>query len=210
MPRAMPAGVAASHGVELAELRDTWLIGDPAAVTARLRQYLDVGISHFIFALGYPFDLATTAAVPGRGTAFTVLTGREGCMVEILTACRRTSIPDGAPRQGGRQTRRRGNFVRRRRATTRRSRCDKRIKVRSAPSSPLLPPVRSRICPSAVVRSSPRPRPAWDRDDSHRPMPAATAGPLPRWATPARGLMAAERARRSAGGCARPPQGRTS
>jgi alkanesulfonate monooxygenase SsuD/methylene tetrahydromethanopterin reductase-like flavin-dependent oxidoreductase (luciferase family) len=50
--------VAASHGVELAALRDTWLIGDPAAVTARLRQYLDVGISHFIFALGYPFDLA--------------------------------------------------------------------------------------------------------------------------------------------------------
>jgi len=50
--------VAASHGVELAELRDTWLIGDPAAVTARLRRYLDVGISHFIFALGYPFELA--------------------------------------------------------------------------------------------------------------------------------------------------------
>ncbi len=49
--------VAASHGVELATLRDTWLIGDPAAVTTRLRRYLDVGISHFIFALGYPFDL---------------------------------------------------------------------------------------------------------------------------------------------------------
>jgi alkanesulfonate monooxygenase SsuD/methylene tetrahydromethanopterin reductase-like flavin-dependent oxidoreductase (luciferase family) len=49
--------VAASHGVELAELRDTWLIGDPEVVTARLRRYLDVGISHFIFALGYPFDL---------------------------------------------------------------------------------------------------------------------------------------------------------
>jgi alkanesulfonate monooxygenase SsuD/methylene tetrahydromethanopterin reductase-like flavin-dependent oxidoreductase (luciferase family) len=49
--------VAASHAVELATLRDTWLIGDPAAVTTRLRQYLDVGISHFIFALGYPFDL---------------------------------------------------------------------------------------------------------------------------------------------------------
>jgi alkanesulfonate monooxygenase SsuD/methylene tetrahydromethanopterin reductase-like flavin-dependent oxidoreductase (luciferase family) len=43
--------------VELAALRDTWVIGDPAAVTTRLRQYLDVGISHFIFALGYPFDL---------------------------------------------------------------------------------------------------------------------------------------------------------
>jgi len=49
--------IAASHAVELANLRDTWLIGDPAAVTARLRQYLGVGISHFIFALGYPFDL---------------------------------------------------------------------------------------------------------------------------------------------------------
>ena len=50
--------VAASHGVELAELRDTWLIGDPAAVTARIRRYMNVGISHFIFALGYPFELA--------------------------------------------------------------------------------------------------------------------------------------------------------
>jgi alkanesulfonate monooxygenase SsuD/methylene tetrahydromethanopterin reductase-like flavin-dependent oxidoreductase (luciferase family) len=49
--------IAASHAVELATLRDTWLIGDPAGVTARLRQYLDVGISHFIFALGHPFDL---------------------------------------------------------------------------------------------------------------------------------------------------------
>ncbi len=51
------SGVAASHGVELATLRDTWLIGDPAAVMTQLRRYLDVGISHFIFALGYPFDL---------------------------------------------------------------------------------------------------------------------------------------------------------
>jgi alkanesulfonate monooxygenase SsuD/methylene tetrahydromethanopterin reductase-like flavin-dependent oxidoreductase (luciferase family) len=49
--------VAASHAVELATLRDTWLIGDPAAVTDRLRKYLDVGISHFIFAVGHPFDL---------------------------------------------------------------------------------------------------------------------------------------------------------
>jgi alkanesulfonate monooxygenase SsuD/methylene tetrahydromethanopterin reductase-like flavin-dependent oxidoreductase (luciferase family) len=49
--------VAASHGVELATLRDTWLIGDPAAVTDRLRKYLDMGISHFIFAVGHPFDL---------------------------------------------------------------------------------------------------------------------------------------------------------
>ena len=58
--------VAASHGVELAELRDTWLIGDPAAVTARLRRYLDVGISHFIFALGSPVRSHTTTALPGK------------------------------------------------------------------------------------------------------------------------------------------------
>jgi alkanesulfonate monooxygenase SsuD/methylene tetrahydromethanopterin reductase-like flavin-dependent oxidoreductase (luciferase family) len=50
--------VAGSHEVELATLRDTWLIGNPAEVTAQLRKYLDVGISHFIFAVGYPFDLA--------------------------------------------------------------------------------------------------------------------------------------------------------
>jgi alkanesulfonate monooxygenase SsuD/methylene tetrahydromethanopterin reductase-like flavin-dependent oxidoreductase (luciferase family) len=49
--------VAASHAVELATLRETWLIGDPAEVTAQLRKYLDVGISHFIFAVGHPFDL---------------------------------------------------------------------------------------------------------------------------------------------------------
>ena len=49
--------VAASHGVELATLRDTWLIGDPAEVRDRLRKYLDVGISHFIFAVANPFDL---------------------------------------------------------------------------------------------------------------------------------------------------------
>jgi alkanesulfonate monooxygenase SsuD/methylene tetrahydromethanopterin reductase-like flavin-dependent oxidoreductase (luciferase family) len=55
--KAYASRVAASHGVELAGLRDTWLIGDPTAVTARLQRYLDVGISHFIFALGYPFDL---------------------------------------------------------------------------------------------------------------------------------------------------------
>ncbi len=54
---ALATRVAASHEVDVAELRDTWLIGGPAAVTARLRRYLKVGVSHFIFALGHPFDL---------------------------------------------------------------------------------------------------------------------------------------------------------
>jgi len=49
--------IAASHAVALATLRDTWIIGDPAAVTARLRKYLEVGINHFIFAVGHTFDL---------------------------------------------------------------------------------------------------------------------------------------------------------
>ena len=58
MPRLMPAGSQQATGSRWPELRDTWLIGDQEAVTARLRRYLEVGVSHFIFALGHPFDLA--------------------------------------------------------------------------------------------------------------------------------------------------------
>jgi alkanesulfonate monooxygenase SsuD/methylene tetrahydromethanopterin reductase-like flavin-dependent oxidoreductase (luciferase family) len=36
----------------------SFLIGDPSEVTERLRRYLDVGISHFVFAVGSPFDMA--------------------------------------------------------------------------------------------------------------------------------------------------------
>jgi probable F420-dependent oxidoreductase len=62
-PRADAAGqlagrVAASHGVELSSLRDTWLVGDVASVSERLHRYLEAGVSHFVFALGDPFDLA--------------------------------------------------------------------------------------------------------------------------------------------------------
>ena len=55
---AMAARIAADHEVDLDTLRDTWVIGDRAAATARLHRYADVGISHFVFALGRPFDLA--------------------------------------------------------------------------------------------------------------------------------------------------------
>ena len=54
----MATRIADSHAVGLATLRDTWLIGDPEAVTARVLRYARVGISHFVFALGHPFDLA--------------------------------------------------------------------------------------------------------------------------------------------------------
>jgi F420-dependent oxidoreductase-like protein len=53
----MAARIAASHEVDLATLSDTWVIGDPPAVTERLQRYAEVGISHFVFAVGHPFDL---------------------------------------------------------------------------------------------------------------------------------------------------------
>jgi len=34
------------------------LVGGPAEALRRLRRYTDVGVNHFVFALGYPFDLA--------------------------------------------------------------------------------------------------------------------------------------------------------
>ncbi len=49
--------IAESHQVDLSALRATWLIGTPSAVAAQLRRYADVGISHFVFALGHPFDM---------------------------------------------------------------------------------------------------------------------------------------------------------
>jgi F420-dependent oxidoreductase-like protein len=49
--------IAASHRADIAALAPTWLIGEPSAVIAQLRRYTDVGISHFVFALGHPFDM---------------------------------------------------------------------------------------------------------------------------------------------------------
>jgi F420-dependent oxidoreductase-like protein len=54
----MAADIAGSHEVDLAKLRDTWMIGDPTGILAQFRRYTDAGVSHFVFALGYPFDLA--------------------------------------------------------------------------------------------------------------------------------------------------------
>jgi alkanesulfonate monooxygenase SsuD/methylene tetrahydromethanopterin reductase-like flavin-dependent oxidoreductase (luciferase family) len=55
---ALAAHIAARNSVDLAAHRSTWVIGDPAAVTDGLRRYLDVGITHFVFAVGHPFDAA--------------------------------------------------------------------------------------------------------------------------------------------------------
>jgi alkanesulfonate monooxygenase SsuD/methylene tetrahydromethanopterin reductase-like flavin-dependent oxidoreductase (luciferase family) len=50
--------LARAQGADLELQRQQWLIGDPDAVAARLRPYLDAGISHFVFAIGSPFDAA--------------------------------------------------------------------------------------------------------------------------------------------------------
>jgi alkanesulfonate monooxygenase SsuD/methylene tetrahydromethanopterin reductase-like flavin-dependent oxidoreductase (luciferase family) len=45
------------EGIDLEDERPRWVMGDPKEVTEQLRRYLDVGVSHFVFGVGYPFDL---------------------------------------------------------------------------------------------------------------------------------------------------------
>jgi F420-dependent oxidoreductase-like protein len=51
--------IAASHGNDLDAQRGGWIIGDPGEATEQLRRYLAIGISHFVFALGHPFDMTS-------------------------------------------------------------------------------------------------------------------------------------------------------
>jgi F420-dependent oxidoreductase-like protein len=54
---ALAARVVASNGGDLETQRDNWVIGAPAEVTEGLRRYTDIGMNHFVFPVGYPFDL---------------------------------------------------------------------------------------------------------------------------------------------------------
>ena len=45
------------EGIDLEDERPRWVMGDPKEVIGQLRRYLDVGVSHFVFGVGYPFDL---------------------------------------------------------------------------------------------------------------------------------------------------------
>jgi len=54
---AVAARTAASHGADLEQQRDRWLIGTPDEVTEQLRAFTDRGFSHFVFGVGHPFDL---------------------------------------------------------------------------------------------------------------------------------------------------------
>ncbi|HMK97462.1 MAG TPA: LLM class flavin-dependent oxidoreductase [Acidimicrobiales bacterium] len=53
---AIAAATAERLGIDLLAQEGRWLIGTPAEVTRALRPYLEVGISHFVFASGFPFD----------------------------------------------------------------------------------------------------------------------------------------------------------
>ena len=54
----MARAAAAANLIDFDAVRRNWLIGDPGEVATGLRGYLDVGISHFVFAAGHPFNLA--------------------------------------------------------------------------------------------------------------------------------------------------------
>jgi alkanesulfonate monooxygenase SsuD/methylene tetrahydromethanopterin reductase-like flavin-dependent oxidoreductase (luciferase family) len=68
---AMARQAAAANSVDLDAVRTNWLIGEPGDVAAAIRSYFDVGINHFVFAVGHPFDLAPLRLLQER--VFTAL-----------------------------------------------------------------------------------------------------------------------------------------
>jgi alkanesulfonate monooxygenase SsuD/methylene tetrahydromethanopterin reductase-like flavin-dependent oxidoreductase (luciferase family) len=56
---ALASGVAALSGGDLESQRPNWIIGTPNEVVAQFRRFADIGVSHFIFHLGAPFDLTS-------------------------------------------------------------------------------------------------------------------------------------------------------
>lgn len=55
--RAKARAMAPSDPAEAEQVMSRWLIGDAQEVAGQIRAYLDLGVSHFVFALGQPFDL---------------------------------------------------------------------------------------------------------------------------------------------------------
>ena len=49
--------IAQSHGQNLDDERGKWLLGTPDEIRAQVQRYIDVGITHWIMAMGAPFDL---------------------------------------------------------------------------------------------------------------------------------------------------------
>lgn len=52
----LAAQIASSHGYELSRVRESWLIGTPTSVVAQVRGFVELGYSHFVLAVGYPYD----------------------------------------------------------------------------------------------------------------------------------------------------------
>jgi alkanesulfonate monooxygenase SsuD/methylene tetrahydromethanopterin reductase-like flavin-dependent oxidoreductase (luciferase family) len=50
--------LASRNSIDLAAEPGRWVVGSPSEVRERLQRYFEVGVSHFVFAVGYPFDLA--------------------------------------------------------------------------------------------------------------------------------------------------------
>ena len=55
---ALARRAAAINSQDLDSQRANWLIGTPVDVVEGLRGYMAVGVNHFVFAAGHPFDLA--------------------------------------------------------------------------------------------------------------------------------------------------------
>jgi F420-dependent oxidoreductase-like protein len=55
---AMARRATAANSVDFDAVRSNWLLGEPGDVAAGIRDYLDIGINHFVFAVGHPFDPA--------------------------------------------------------------------------------------------------------------------------------------------------------
>ena len=55
---------AQSAGVSIDEARKTTLVGNPDQVRQRIQEFIDLGVTTFMFSLRAPFDAAGTAALP--------------------------------------------------------------------------------------------------------------------------------------------------
>jgi F420-dependent oxidoreductase-like protein len=49
--------IAAGHGQDFASQRDNWLVGTPSEVADQIRLFARVGVSHWVIAIGHPFDM---------------------------------------------------------------------------------------------------------------------------------------------------------
>ena len=54
----LAAKVSAGHGRRFEDERGLWVVGTPDEVRAQVEAYVEVGVTHLIFALPHPFERA--------------------------------------------------------------------------------------------------------------------------------------------------------